>query len=462
MVDLDSLTIAKASYLIRQWELSPLALTEACLERIGRLEGRLNAFISVLADQALQQAGQAEAQIQEGRYLGPLHGIPLGLKDLLDVAGVATTGGSKVLAERVAEEDSTVAARLKAAGAVIIGKNNLHEFGFGATNISSYYGPAHNPWDSERISGGSSGGSAAAVAAGECLGALGTDTGGSIRIPASLCGIVGLKPTYGLVSRRGVPFARSLDYIGPMTRTALDAALMLSVLAGYDERDPASVPVAAEDYSAGIDASVSGLRVGLPRHHFYEKVDGEVLRAVEEALAVLVELGATVQEVDIPSIGYLDAAFMVIMMSEATALHLPRLRRQAGDYMPDARLRLEAGVLFTAVEYVQAQRVRAKLTQEVLDVLRQVDVMATPTTPIAAMKLEESTRSIEATRSLNRCTSLFNVTGLPAVSVPCGFTKEGLPIGLQIAGRPFQDGAVLRVAHAYQKHTDWHKRRPPL
>lgn len=462
MVEPASLTIATAADLIESRELSPVDLTQACLDRIDSLQDQLNAFITVLDEQALRQAREAEAQIQKGRYLGPLHGIPVGLKDLFDVAGAPTTAGSKVFAERVAREDSAVVARLKAAGAIIIGKHNLHEFGFGATNLSSYFGPTRNPWDLSRISGGSSGGSAIAVVTGQCLGAIGTDTGGSIRIPAALSGVVGVKPTYGLVSRKGIPLSRSLDYAGPLTRTALDSALLMNAIAGYDQRDPASVETPETDYTSGIDDGVSGLKIGIPRAHFYEGADAEVLRAVEGAVGILTELGATTQEVEVPSISYLDASFIVIMMSEATALHLPLLRERADDYMPDARRRLEAGVLFSATEYVQAQRVRAKLTEEALEMMRQVDVLVTPTTPIPATTQEESSRSIEATRSLNRCTAFFNVTGLPAMSVPCGFTADGLPVAFQVAARPFQDATALRVAHTYQKHTDWHERRPPL
>ncbi|MFQ5879805.1 MAG: amidase, partial [Dehalococcoidia bacterium] len=399
-------------------------------------------------------------------YLGPLHGIPIGLKDLYDTAGVATTAGSKVYEGRVPTEDATVVARLKAAGAVIIGKLAMYEFAYGATAGGSYYGHARNPWNTERIPGGSSTGSGAAVASGECLGALGSDTGGSIWIPASLCGIVGLKPTYGLVSRQGVvPLAWSLDHCGPMVRTALDAALMLAVLAGYDEGDPASAPVGVADYAGGIEGGVAGLRVGVPRRHFYEEVEADVLAAVEEALGVLSELGASVQEVEVPSISQAAAATTSIIQGEATTYHLSYLRRQPQDYVPEMRTRLEAGAMEAAVHYVQAQRLRAQLTQEVMGVLSQVDLLVTPTTPIVAPTLAvlQGMRTIaDVLAKFSRFTNPFNLAGLPAVSVPCGFDSQRLPIGMQLVAGPFQEATLLRAAHAYQGHTAWQERRPSL
>ena len=458
--NLDWLSVAEAGRLIRRRELSPVELTQACLQRIERLDGRINAFITVTGEQAIAAARQVEAEIAGGSHRGPLHGIPVGLKDIFGVANVRMTGGSKILAENVATEDSVATARLKAAGAVFLGKLNLHEFAFGATGINPHYGPARNPWDAERITGGSSSGSGAAVAGGECPAALGTDTGGSIRIPASLCGIVGLKPTYGRVSKRGVlPLSWSLDHVGAMTRTVADAAIVLQAIAGYDEGDGSSTGEPVPDYNAAPNGGLRGLRVGVPREFFFENVDPEVEKSVQSAIGVLGELGAIVTEVEVPLIAEIPGALTAMMLPEALAYHQKWMAERPDDYGDDVRYRLELGSGYLAVHYVQAQRLRGIAVEAWRqDVFSKVDLIATPTTPVTARPISEG--DLQVTFSLIRFTNLFNFLGLPAISLPCGFSTEGLPIGLQLAGRWWDEGTMLRAAHAYEQATEWHKRRP--
>ena len=458
--NLDWLSVAEAGRLIRRRELSPVELTQACLQRIERLDGRINAFITVTGEQAIAAARQVEAEIAGGSHRGPLHGIPVGLKDIFGVANVRMTGGSKILAENVATEDSVATTRLKAAGAVFLGKLNLHEFAFGATGVNPHYGPARNPWDAERITGGSSSGSGAAVAGGECPAALGTDTGGSIRIPASLCGIVGLKPTYGRVSKRGVlPLSWSLDHVGAMTRTVADAAIVLQAIAGYDEGDGSSVDEPVPDYNAAPNGGLRGLRVGVPREFFFENVDPEVEKSVQSAIGVLGELGAIVTEVEVPLIAEIPGALTAMMLPEALAYHKKWMAERPDDYGDDVRYRLELGSGYLAVHYVQAQRLRGIAVEAWRqDVFSKVDLIATPTTPVTARPISEG--DLQVTFSLIRFTNLFNFLGVPAISLPCGFSTEGLPIGLQLAGRWWDEGTMLRAAHAYEQATEWHKRRP--
>lgn len=468
--ELGALSLAEAGRLVRDRKLSPVEITDAYLAQIERLEPRLNAFITVTADEARQAARACTEEIAADKPRGPLHGLPVAIKDLFDVAGMRMTAGSRILGENVAAEDSEVAARLKAAGAVMLGKLNLHEFAFGATGVNPHYGPARNPWDSERITGGSSSGSGAAVAAGECLSALGTDTGGSIRIPASLCGIVGLKPTYGRVSKRGVlPLSWALDHIGPMTRTVEDAALLLGILAGHDPGDAASADEPVPDYTRSLDGGVRGLRIGVPRRFFFENVDPEVEAAVRSAITLLGEMGAAVSEIDVPLIDEIPGALTAIMLPEALAVHQRWMNERPEDYGDDVRYRLELGSTYLAVHYVQAQRLRELAVRAWREeVFSQVDLIATPTTPITAPLIEEATGSassgpgLQVTFGLIRFTNPLNFLGVPAISVPCGFSGEGLPIGLQLAGRWWNEEAVLRAAHAHETATDWHKRRPRL
>jgi aspartyl-tRNA(Asn)/glutamyl-tRNA(Gln) amidotransferase subunit A len=460
--EVTTLTLAEAAALIQRRELSPVDLTEAYVRRIESLDPELNAFITATPDAARAAARSAEDEIARGNNRGPLHGIPLAIKDLFDTAGVRTTGGSKILGGNVPAADSGAVERLNAAGAVMVGKLNLHEFAFGATGVNPHYGPARNPWDTTRITGGSSSGSGAAVAAGECLGALGTDTGGSIRIPASLCGITGLKPTFGRVTRRGVlPLSWSLDHAGPMARTAKDCALMLQALAGEDALDPSCSREAVPDYAAALREDVAGLRIGVPAEFFYDDVDSEVESAVRAAIEVLRGRGADVREVSLPMIADAPTAVGAIMLPEALAFHQRWLAERPDDYGEDVRFRLENGATYLALHYVQAQRFREMIVARWREeVFAKVDIIATPTTLRSAPLIEEG--DLRTTFRLIRNTNPLNLLGIPAISVPCGYTDGGLPIGLQLAGPWWDEPTVLRAAHAYQQATDWHARRPNL
>jgi len=462
--DIAQLSIAEAAALIGKRKLSPVELTESCMQRIGSLDGRLRAFITVTREDALAAAQQAATAIAGGNYKGPLHGIPIALKDLFDTAGVPTTAGSKIMAERVPTEDAEVTVRLKAAGAVLLGKLNMHEFAFGITGVNPHYGGTYNPWDTTRMSGGSSSGAGAALASAMTLGALGTDTGGSIRTPASLCGITGLKPTYGRVSRRGItPLSWALDHAGPMARSAADAAIILKVIAGHDPQDETSSEEPVPDYTEALkDQRLKHLRIGVPQEYFFDNVDDEVLKAIHAAILVLRDdLKAGVSEVSLPLIAEAPAAVSAIMLPEALAYHKRWLAERPQDYGEDVRARLEMGLLYPAVSYVQAQRFRSLIVEEWRQkVFDRVDLLAVPTTPVPAPSLDEN--DLQTTLTLTRFTGPFNLTGLPAISIPCGFTKGGLPIGMQLVGRWWDEATVLRAAHAYQQATDWHKRAPPL
>ena len=392
--DLHYLTIRQAADLLRERKLSPVELTRAFLDRIERLDGRLQAYITVLPEEAMAQAQRAEAEIMAGRYRGPLHGIPIALKDLYDTAGVRTTAGSRVMADRVPAEDATTSSRLKAAGAVLLGKLAMHEFAAAGPDPTSGFPIARNPWNSDHITGGSSTGSAAATAAGLCMGSLGSCTGGSIRVPASYCGIVGLKPTYGRVSRYGViPLCWSLDHCGPMTRTVEDAAIMLQAIAGYDPRDPTASRAPVPDYSPFIREDVKGLRIGVPRHHFFADdpaISREILSTVEAALKALEDLDARVEEVTIPLLEHVGAAQRAISFAESSVYHEPNVRNRPQDLGEMVRARVRMGSLLTAADYVQAQRVRNVLRRQVAQVLQRVDVIASPTVPRTAPRLDET------------------------------------------------------------------------
>jgi aspartyl-tRNA(Asn)/glutamyl-tRNA(Gln) amidotransferase subunit A len=463
--DLCYCTLEHLATLIRRREVSSVEATRAVLERVDRLDGRLNSFITVLRDQSLAQARAADEDIRGGRYRGPLHGIPIAVKDLCYTEGVPTTGGSKVLASFVPTHDATVVTRLREAGAVLVGKLNMHEFARGATNTSSLVGPCHNPWDAERVSGGSSGGSGAAVAAGLCFAALGSDTGGSIRIPAALCGIVGLKPTYGRVSRHGVlPLSWTLDHVGPMTRTARDAALVLSVIAGHDRRDVTTRTAPVPDYAAAVTGEVKGVRLGVPRDFFFEDIDPDVATAVRHALRALEGLGARIEEVSMPLVRYAPSAGRVIALTEAAAVHERHLRLHAGDYAPDVRAASLLGQLVLGKHYLKAQRVRSLIRREMAEALQRADVLVAPAVPIPAPRIEAvvgaDPESKRVAGALSRLSRPANLTGVPAMSVPCGFTPTGLPVGLQLMGRPFAEATLLNIAHAYGEEAGWRRRHP--
>jgi aspartyl-tRNA(Asn)/glutamyl-tRNA(Gln) amidotransferase subunit A len=456
------LTIEEASARIRSGAVTATQLTEACLARIDAYNPKLNAFITVLRTQALEQARQLDAEQKGGRLRGPLHGIPIALKDNIDTAGIRTTAASAAFDDRVPAEDAEVARRLKAAGAVLMGKVNLHEFAMGGTNATSYFGPVRNPWALDRNPGGSSGGSAAAVAAGMCFCALGTDTGGSIRTPSSYCGVVGLKPTYGLVSIRGIiPLVYSLDHCGPITRSVEDAAMVLNALAGYDRLDIASVEHAREDYYAGMKQAVSSLRVGIPRAPYFDFVDADVLKAVEEAIAVLRNMTAGAQDVTLPS----TSEVALDGDAEVFAYHQPYFTKNAGRYQLPTRRALQNAANGKAADYVQSKWRLDLMRRTIDDSFRNADVVVLPTRRRTPRLIEAAIKREEAEKPRNpelENTGNFNIYGIPAISVPCGFTSGGLPVGLMIAGPRFSEARVLALAAAYQKATEWHKRRPPL
>jgi aspartyl-tRNA(Asn)/glutamyl-tRNA(Gln) amidotransferase subunit A len=466
--ELTRLGIADAGEQIRKGSLSPAELTRAYLDRIQRLDGGCRAYITVLHAEAMTAATAAEQEIARGHYRGPLHGIPVALKDLVMTRGIRTTCGSQILRDWVPEADATVAARLGQAGAILLGKLNMHEFAYGPTGVNPHYGTARNPWGHDRMPGGSSSGSGVAVATGLCAGALGTDTGGSIRIPASLCGIVGLKPTYGRVSRAGViPLAWSLDHIGPMTRTVTDAALLLQVLAGTDPADPSTAAVPVPDYRQAMGGDIRGLRVGLPQDLFFEKLDVEVRTAVLAAARALEGLGAFVEEVRLPRIQHAGPATFAVIASEAMAYHEPYLKTRAAEYGEDVRARLSAGQFILASQYLKAQRARRVIRADVDALLGQFDALLLPATPIPAPRTDERSVTVNGLSDdprawLTRCTRPINLTGHPALSIPCGLTAGGLPIGFQLVGRYFDEATLLRIGAAYEGVSPMRDRRPTL
>ena len=468
----ETLTLTEARDAIRAGELTSEELVSACLRRIAATEPALHACVTVMDDAALAQARVADTATHAKARTGPLHGLPIALKDLIATRGVLTTAGSRVLDDWIPDEDAAVVTRLIEAGAIALCKTNTHEFAFG-----TYTPPTRNPWNTERIPGGSSGGSAAALAADDCPGALGTDTGGSIRIPSACCGVTGLKPTYGLVSRTGItPLSWSLDVVGPMARTVDDCALLLDTLAGYDPTDPDSMDVPLLNYTAALSAArspeeaVRGTRIGVPTNYFFHPIDPEVEAAVRAAIATYSEMGATVVELAMPAA--LDDFFGVyrgVQRPEAYTYHsdMGWLTTRADRYSPTVRANIEAGADISARDYIRAQQARRAFTREMLALMAQVDVLLTPTMALPAPRADESDTPLRAGGEIVpdgtlRCTFPFNMTGQPALSLPCGFTSDGMPIGLQIVGARFGEATILRLGHAYQRVTTWHTRRPSL
>ncbi|MEU6457189.1 amidase [Streptomyces sp. NPDC047065] len=446
------LTLTAAADAIRSRRLSPVELVDSVLDRIDEVEPHLNAYATVTGEQARRAARRAADDVAAGQHRGPLHGIPLGLKDLIDVAGTATSAGSRVRADHSAPSDSTVAARLSAAGAVLVGKTHTHEFAYGLTTPQT-----SNAWDPDRIAGGSSGGSAVAVAAGAATFALGTDTGGSIRVPVALNGVVGLKPTYGLVPRTGVTsLSWSLDHVGPVTRTVEDAALVLPALVGHDPGDPASVPAPRSDHRPGEGTDLTGLRVGVPGNYYFDHVDPEVEAAVRHAIARLQDLGALLVDVDIPMARHVRATHWGLMVPEATAYHERTLRTVPELYQADVRVLLEAGELMPAGDYLRAQRARTLMRQAWARLLDGVDVVAAPTVPATAVTAGSETitwpdGTVESVSDAYvRLSSPANITGLPSLSVPVGHDSAGLPVGMQLMARPFGESVLLRTGRAYE------------
>jgi aspartyl-tRNA(Asn)/glutamyl-tRNA(Gln) amidotransferase subunit A len=456
-----TLAISELAVLLRRREISPVAITRECLARIEQANPALNAFITVTADSALAEARLAETEIARGAWRGPLHGVPIALKDLIDTVGVRTTSGSAFHQDRVPQEDAEIVRRLRQAGAILVGKNNLHEFAYGGSSLVSYFGEVHNPWNVERIPGGSSGGSAGAVAAGMVCAAIGTDTAGSIREPAALCGCVGIKPTYGRVSNRGVfPLSRSLDHVGPLTTSVMDAAIVLQAIAGHDADDVTSGQVPVSDYVAALREDSKQLRVGVPREYFFDDLDPEVASAMEHALLGLRTLVAEVKDVrlEVPTDRALQAA-------ESYTVHAENIVKAAELYQPETLRRIRSGERVSAGEYIAKRRELEQERRRIGRVFADVDLLITPTTPIPAPAIADLKANPEALRpaelTLLRNTRPFNVWGLPAVSVPCGFTQSGLPLGLQIAGPHWREDLVLRLAYAYEQATAWHKRKCP-
>jgi aspartyl-tRNA(Asn)/glutamyl-tRNA(Gln) amidotransferase subunit A len=460
--DLANLTLKQASELLRRKTASPVDLTQACLKHIETYNPVLNAFITVTKEQAMDTARAMEAEQRRGAWRGPLHGIPIALKDNIDTAGIRTTAASELFKDRVPSEDAEVVRRLKIAGAILLGKTNLHEFAYGGTSSVSYFGPVHNPWARDRVPGGSSGGSAAATAAALCFGSLGTDTGGSVRIPACYCGIVGFKPTYGRVSNRGVvPLSWSLDHVGPLCRTVEDAALMLGVIAGYDELDPSSAETPVPDYQCAFKMPVSKLRFGIPQTPFFDGVDPEIAKAVGAAIEVLRKLASTVEEVTLPSLGIsLDEIYTRVRGVEAYTYHAQWIAESPEKYQAPTRQRMiENAAAVKTAAYAEARRQVQVLRRAIKETFASVDLLITPTLPSPPVVIAQGANP---TAVSIRNTSPFNVLGLPAISVPCGFTAAGLPIGLQIVGAPFAESTVLALANAYERETEWHKRHPTL
>jgi aspartyl-tRNA(Asn)/glutamyl-tRNA(Gln) amidotransferase subunit A len=456
--DLASLTLKQASELLRSRAASPVDLTQACLRRIDSDNSALNAFITVMREQALAVASEMEAEQRRGIWRGPLHGIPIALKDNIDSAGIRTTAASELFKDRVPSEDAEVVRRLKNAGAILIGKTNLHEFAYGGSSSVSYFGPVHNPWALDRVPGGSSGGSAAATAADFCYGALGTDTAGSVRIPASYCGIVGFKPTYGRVSNRGViPLSWTLDHVGPLCRTVEDAALILGVIAGYDEPDPTSVDAPVPDYRRAFKMQASRLRLGIPRTPFFDTLNMEIAKALDVAIEVLRKRTASAVEITLPpaSLSF-DEIYAKVRGVEAYTYHSHWIADSPEKYQAITRQRIQNSAGVKSESYVQAHRQLELIRREIIKVFEKVDLLITPTLPTLPGTIAQG-----AEPSI-RNTLPFDVMGLPTISVPCGFTSSGLPIGLQISGAPFAESTVLALAHAYEQATEWHTRHPKL
>jgi len=461
-MELTSLTLLEAGRRIAKREISSLELTRAQLERIRAWDGKINAFITLTEAAALQAAREAQSEIQVEAPRSPLHGVPLALKDLFETQGVRTTAGSKFFRDYIPPSDGAVVAALRSTGTVLLGKLNMHEIALGVTNVNPHYGACRNPWNLERISGGSSGGSAAALAAEFCAGALGSDTGGSIRIPASLCGVVGLKPTYGRISLRGViPLSWNLDHAGPMARRVEDVAALLQVTASYDPQDPYSVRVPVDDYLEGIELGVEGWRIALASDEFFSQADSQVLHLVQTAADLLEQLGAHVETREVPQ-GYQAAkANGLMVISDAAAYHRQRLEERPQDFGEDVLRRLRNGAAYSAGEYILARRTQSNLRRQYESFFEQVDVLLTPTTPVTAPPIE-GPDAVEQAGRLTRFTAPFNLTGLPAISLPCGFTQNGMPVGLQMIAAPWAERKLLRAAFAYQQATSWHTRRPQI
>jgi aspartyl-tRNA(Asn)/glutamyl-tRNA(Gln) amidotransferase subunit A len=467
--ELLGLSLAEAARRVKTREVSPVELVTATLERIEAINPKLSAYISVYGEQARQVAHAAETMAAAGHDLGPLHGIPLALKDNIALRGLTTTAGSRILADWKPDQDATVAARLRQAGAIFVGKTNMHEFAWGGTSDNPHYGTVRNPWDVERFPAGSSGGSGAAVAARACYGAIGIDTGGSIRLPSAINGIAGIRPTYGRVSNHGIiPLAWSMDTAGPMARTVEDCAIVFSAIAGHDPKDSSTSRAAVSDYVSGLRLGAEGLRIGIVPDYFFAHLQPPVLKAVRDALDSFVSLGARLVEVDIENIQGNISAQLTIESAEPSTYHQRWLRERPDDYGEDVRSLLEIGEMLLATHYLQAQRYRSLLRQEFLDAFRQVDFFVCPTLPFTATRIGELKVVIEngleedMLSAIMQFTGVPSLTGLPSLNVPCGFDDDGLPIGMQLIGRPFDEATLFRAGAAFQGASDFHLQEPDL
>jgi aspartyl-tRNA(Asn)/glutamyl-tRNA(Gln) amidotransferase subunit A len=466
MAELFHCTVTELSDLIGKREISPVDIVRSCLNRIASVNEAVNAFVTLQPEIALAEARKAEEEIGQGKRRGPLHGIPIAHKDLYWSRGLRSTAGSQLKESFTPDEDATVVSRYGEAGAILLGKLNTQEFAYGPTNEHSMFGPTRNPWDLRCYSGGSSGGSAAALALEMLPAATGTDTGGSIRIPAACCGVSGLKPTYGRVSRYGVfPLCWTMDHPGPMARSARDLAMLLQPIAGHDSRDPTTSQHIVPDYSIALDSEVGGQKIGVPRQYFFSRAQPDIEMAVNRALDKFIELGAEVRSMDIPDVEHAAVAAAIIYYAEATAYHDDDLSSHPELYTERVRTFLELGNFILARDYLQAQRFRTLIGRHLHAVLEKVDYLITPTLPITASPMGQTSVTIRGVEqpvylALLRNTEPFNLSGLPALTIPCGFAENGMPIGLQIIGRPFDEAGVLRLGAAFQQITDWHLQKP--
>ncbi len=461
------MTILEAAAQLRAKATTSRQLTENCLARIELLNPRLNAFLTVTADHALAQAHQADRELAAGHSRGPLHGIPIALKDVFETKGIRTTLGSLLFKDHIPTTDAAVTEKLSAAGAVLLGKTHMHELAYGVTSSNPHFGPVRNPWNTNCVPGGSSGGSGAAVAADMCFMAMGSDTGGSIRIPAAFCNTVGLKPTYGRVSRRGVlPLDFSLDHMGPLTRSVRDAALCLQSLAGLDPLDDTSSPEPVDDYLPPPSVSLAGTRIGVPENYYFDHIDPAVQSSVRHMVQLAAGLGAKVEVIRVPDIPAMNATARVILLSEASAT-MERFQHRRLEIGPDVRFLLDQGRFLAATDYINAQRARRVFRDQFLELFRRVDVIFTPATPTAAATIGQTTVRIgdhdeDFRLATTRFARAINLLGFPALSMPCGFDANHMPLGLQIIAAPFEERQLLAVAAALEDQTDFHLQSPPL
>ena len=460
--------IEELSSLFAEGSLSPVEVVQDMLRRIESIDPALNSYISVTAEPALRQAAEAEREIRAGRTRGPLHGIPYAAKDLLDTSGIPTTVGSHLRAHSVPSSNAAAIEKLDDAGAILLGKTGLHEWAYGITSTNPHFGPVRNPWDPERIPGGSSGGSAAALAAGLCTFSLGSDTGGSIRIPAALCGITGLKPTFGRISRRGVfPLGHTLDTLGPFGLRVADTALTYGAIAGHDPGDPASVNRPVDMPMLQPEPCLKGTVIGVPARFFFDRFDPEIADAVGTALSVLERLGAEVRTVPTPDVEAANSLHRLILLAEAASVHRRRLESHRTEFGEDVRALIDQGRFVLATDYLDAQRARRKFCREFDSVLLDVDALVIPAVPIPTARIGELEievgGKVENVRlATTRNVRALNLTGLPVLSVPCGFRSDGMPVGMQVVGPKYGEAGILTIGHAYEQATDWHARIPPV